>query len=64
MFPAIAIMAATIGLVAIVYMIWDTVGDVQAPREKNTMIAACAVTVAVGVWQAAAHLFAASGGAH
>ena len=64
MFPALAILAATIGLVLIVYMIWGAVGAEQASSEKNMMIAACVLTLVVGFWQAFSHFFAASGGAH
>ena len=64
MFPALAIASATIGLTLLVYLIWGAVGDEQQPREKKALIAATALTIAVGAWQAFSHLMAASGGAH
>jgi hypothetical protein len=61
MLPNLAVLVATLGLLAILWMIYREVREQVGPLERNSLIAGAATIVAVAVWHV---VTSGGGGAH
>jgi hypothetical protein len=60
MLANVALTIATIGLLAILWMIYREVRDEAGPLEKNSLVAGAVTVVLVAVW----HIASTGGGGH
>jgi hypothetical protein len=62
MLPILGVIAATVGLLTIIFLIRREVGSEAGPLESNALLGTGALAVAVCVWYVVTHLPSGGGG--